>query len=57
MTLISKLRATGLVMDVKTLPSGDDHYITKMKEFHTHRSTTKGEVDGNAFEREPDTQV
>ena len=57
MTLISQLHATGLVMDVETLPSGDDHHIAKMKESHTHRSTIKGEVDGNAFEREPDTQV
>jgi hypothetical protein len=57
--LISKLRATGLVTDVEMLRnlSGDDHHIAKMKESHTYRSTTKGEVDGNAFEREPDTQV
>ena len=54
--LISKLYATGLVMDVETLP-WDDHHIAKMKESHTHHGTTKGEVDGNVFEREPDTQV
>jgi hypothetical protein len=55
--LISKLRATGLLTDVETLrnPSGDDHHIAKMKESHTHHGTTRGEVDGNAFEREPDT--
>ena len=51
-TLISELYATGLVMDVETL-AWDDHHIAKMKETHTHRGTTKGEVDGNAFEREP----
>ena len=52
MELISKLYATGLVMDVETLP-WDDHHITKMKESHTHCGTTQGEVGGNAFECEP----
>lgn len=58
-TLISKLCATGLVMDVETL-KWDEHHIAKMKESHTHCGITKGEVRGNAFEREPpraDTQV
>ena len=58
-TLISKLCATGLVMDVETL-KWDEHHIAKMKESRTHRSTTKGETLENAFEHKPpraDTQV
>jgi hypothetical protein len=39
-------------MDVERFVS-DDHLKVKMKEPHTHRTATKGEEDGNAFEREP----
>ena len=63
--VISELYATGLVMDVKTFALDDHHKVPdlKTKESHTHFHTTvKGEVRGNAFEREPqrasaDTQV
>ena len=58
--VISELYATGLVMDVKIFVL-DDHHKVKTKESHTLDHTTiKGELHGNAFEREPqkaDTQV
>lgn len=41
--LISKLYATGLVLDVETL-AWDKHHIAQMKESHTHSSATKGEA-------------
>jgi hypothetical protein len=50
--LISELYATGLVMDIEPIP-WDDHHIAKMKESHTHHTTITGEVNGNAFKREP----
>ena len=63
--VISELYATGLVMDVKTFVLDDHHKVPdlKMKKSHTlDHTTVKGEVRGNAFEREPqraaaDTQV
>ena len=58
-TLISKLYATGLVMDVETL-AWDEQHIAIMKESHTHRGATNGDTLENAFEREPpraDSQV
>ena len=46
--VISELYATGLVMDVKTFVLNDHH-----TESRTHDHTTvKGEVRGDAFERE-----
>ena len=51
-TLISKLYATGLVMDVETL-AWDEQHIAKMKESHIHRGATNGDTLENAFEREP----
>ena len=53
MTLISKLYATGLVIDVETL-AWDKHQIAKMKEFNTHRGAIKGEMHRIfEFKREP----
>ena len=50
MTLISKLYATGVVMDVETF-SWDKHHIaiSQMKESHTHIGATKGQVHGMHF--------
>ena len=52
MTLISKLYATGSVLDVQTLP-WDEHRIAQMKESHRHSGATKGEVHGDAIECDP----